>query len=139
MPLIPYEPFRPLEDTGRFLERFFSTPWFSDGPRIDIFETDEEIVAHCEIPGLERKEDISIDIRDNILDIRGSIKRGREIKEENMHRRERFTGSFHRAVTLPGPVVAEGAKASYRNGVLEVTMPKAEPGARRRQIEIDFH
>lgn len=141
MSLIPYEPFRHLENVRREMDRFFGIPGYGDsqGPRIDIYETQKEVVANCEIPGVERKEDINIDIRDNILEIRGTVKRAREVQEENYHRRERFQGNFHRSVSLPAPVVAEASKAGYRNGVLEIVMPKAEPDTRRRHIDIEFH
>jgi HSP20 family protein len=95
MSLIPYEPFRHLEDFRRELERFFS-PDFSNfrssfshnfgNPSVDIYETDNEVVATCDIPGLEKKEDVSIDIESNILSISGAINRINEIKEERMHR-----------------------------------------------------
>jgi HSP20 family protein len=141
MSLTPYEPFRHLENVRREMDRFWGIPWYGDiqGPRIDIYETEKEIVAHCEIPGVERKEDINIDIRDNLLEVRGAVKRAKEVREENYHRRERFQGSFHRAVTLPGPVIADASRASYRNGILQIVMPKAEPDTRRRNIEIEFH
>ncbi len=140
MPLIPYEPFREMDNFRREMDRFFG-PWGREfsGPRIDVFETEKEVIAQCEIPGLESKDDITIDIRENLLDLRGTIKRSREIKDEQMHRRERFSGTFHRTVSLPTPVVADGAKAVYRNGILEVTMPKAEPHRQQRRIEVDFH
>ncbi|MED1943027.1 Hsp20/alpha crystallin family protein, partial [Cytobacillus firmus] len=64
--------------------------------------------------------------------------RTNEIKEENLHRRERYTGSFQRAITLPTPVSEEGIKASYKNGVLEVIMPK-QTQTNKKKIDVDFH
>lgn len=106
--------------------------------RVDVHETDKEVVATCDIPGLQSKEDVNIDIENNVLRISGSINRTNEIKEENMHRRERYTGSFHRAVTLPTPVSEEDIKASYKNGVLEVIMPK-QTQTNKKRIDVDFH
>jgi HSP20 family protein len=141
MSLIPYEPFRHLENMRRDLDRFFSTefPFFKTGTgqnfgplSIDIYENEDEVVATCDIPGLERKEDINIDIENNILTLSGTINRVNEVKEENIHRQERFVGRFHRSVTLPANVSNEGVTASYKNGVLEIRMPKISKGSKKR-------
>ncbi|WP_018131427.1 Hsp20/alpha crystallin family protein [Effusibacillus pohliae] len=148
MALIPFEPFRHLENVRRELDRFF-TPGVPFGwltgtegnfgvPRIDVYETDNEVVATCDLPGLEKKEDVQIDIDNNVLTISGTINRVNEVRDERMHRQERFVGRFHRSVTLPARVAAEGVKASYRNGVLEVRMPKLQTDTRRR-IDVEFH
>ncbi|WP_313885473.1 Hsp20/alpha crystallin family protein [Desulfallas sp. Bu1-1] len=143
--LVPYDPFRAMDLMRRDLDRFFTPLWgnfredFNTGPRIDVYETDNEVVAQCEIPGIEKKEDISIDINDNILSISGVINRASEIKEENRyHRSERFFGRFQRSVTLPARVREEGARASYRNGVLEIRMPKETRG-QHRTIDVEWH
>lgn len=145
MPLIPYEPFRHLEGWKRDLDRLFNDfPAFVRGDqtfgvhRIDVYETDNEVVATCDIPGLEKKEDIQIDIDGNMLTISGTINRTNEVKEEQMHRQERFFGRFQRSVSLPAAVSEEGVTATYKNGVLEVRMPKAKPQS-KRQIDIRFH
>lgn len=146
MALIPYEPFRLLENMRKDLDHFFDAGLASWGtnetrfgvPRIDIHETDTEIVASCDIPGLEKKEDVQIDIDNNILTISGSINRSQEVKSEQMHRQERFFGRFQRSVSLPSGVSEEGVRASYKNGVLEVHMPKLQPSAKRK-IDVDFH
>jgi len=146
MALIPYEPFRHLENMRRELDRVFSTdfPFFRNGfdrfgnISIDVYETDNEVVATCEIPGLEKKEDVQIDIDRNILTISGSINRGYDVKEEQFHRQERFFGRFQRSVTLPYNVSTEGVTATYKNGVLEVRMPKL-PGEARKRIDVQFH
>ena len=139
MPLIPYEPFRYVEGARREMERLFGTPFFREEPRIDIYENDREIIASCEIPGLQSKEDIGIEIAENMLSLGGTIRREQEVKDENIHRQERYWGSFRRSINPPAPVIAEESRAVYRNGILKITMPKAEPQLRRRNIEIDFH
>ncbi|MBR8658820.1 MULTISPECIES: Hsp20/alpha crystallin family protein [Bacillales] len=147
MSLIPYEPFRHLENVRRELDRFFTTGMpglfagtegFLATPRIDVYETDTEVVATCDIPGLEKKEDVQIDIENNVLTISGSINKVNEVKENRMHRQERFSGHFSRSVTLPARVSSEGVKATYKNGVLEVRIPKAHPDEKRR-IDVEFH
>lgn len=146
MALIPYEPFRHLENMRRELDRFFAGDFpVSKGLgqnfgnlSIDVYETENEVVASCDIPGLEKKEDVNIDIDNNILSIHGTINRVDEVKEEHMHRRERFTGRFERAISLPTRVSSEGVKATYKNGVLEIRMPKLQPDTKKR-IDVDFH
>lgn len=145
MALVPYDPFRQLSNVRREFDRIFSDfPINFDheqglgGIRVDVHETDNEVVATCDIPGLEKKEDVDIDIENNRLSISGSINRTNEIKEENMFRKERYTGRFQRMITLPSPVSHEGVKATYRNGVLEVRMPKMVKDTKKK-IDVDFH
>ncbi len=145
MALIPYDPFRTDELVRREMERFFAPFWgpfrneINIGPRVDVYETENEVVALCDMPGIEKKEDIGIDIRDNVLTVSGVINRSRELKDENRyHRSERVYGRFQRSISLPAPVQAEGAKASYRNGVLEVRMPK-ETRQPHRTIDVQWH
>ncbi|MBO8171432.1 MAG: Hsp20/alpha crystallin family protein [Bacillaceae bacterium] len=147
MALIPYEPFRHLDNMRRELDRFFTTGFpFNPGtetemgmPRIDVHETENEVVATCDLPGLEKKDDVHIDVDENRLTISGTINRVQEeVKEDRVHRRERYTGHFQRTLSLPAMVNADEVKATYKNGVLEVRMPKAKPDTKRR-IDVEFH
>ncbi len=145
MSLIPYEPIRRLEQWRRDLDRFFTDFPANLGfredfgvHRVDVYETESEVVASCEIPGLEKKEDVHIEINGNVLTVGGVINRSEEIKDEQMHRKERFTGRFQRAITLPAQVKSEGVKATYKNGILEIRMPKAHPDTKNR-IDVEFH
>ncbi|MCY7780423.1 Hsp20/alpha crystallin family protein [Bacillus haynesii] len=145
MPLVPYEPFKHLNTIRREFDRVFADfPANFGGEhgfgdiRVDVHEAGNEIVASCDLPGLESKEDVHIEVENNMLHISGTINRSSEVKEENMHRKERFTGRFHRSVALPAPVSHEGIKASYKNGVLEVRMPKDKPDDKKR-IDVEFH
>lgn len=142
MPLIPYEPFRQLDSMRRELDRFFPDdfPFFKRGNSInvDVYETDSEVIATCDLPGLEKKEDVHIDIERNVLTISGQINRVNEVKEENMHRQERFVGRFQRMIGLPASVSSEGVKATYKNGVLEIRMPKLQEETKKR-IDVEFH
>ncbi|OAT86352.1 Hsp20/alpha crystallin family protein [Desulfotomaculum copahuensis] len=147
MALIPYEPMRYLENVRRDLDQFFTghpaglANWFDRNfgiPRIDVYETENEVVAKCDLPGLEKKDDLNIDIDNNVLTISGSINRTGEIKENRMHRQERYVGQFQRSVTLPARVSSEDVKAVYRNGVLEVRMPRVNATAGKK-IDVEFH
>ena len=146
MSLVPFDPFRQLDNMRRDLNRLFSTDLGMDRefgiPKVDVYETENEVVATCDLPGLEKKDDVQIHINDqNTLTISGMIQRSNEIKEDRMHKQERFTGRFQRTIPLPSPVSLEGnTKATYKNGVLEIRMPKMQDDSQNRnKIDVDFH
>ncbi|PZE20919.1 Hsp20/alpha crystallin family protein [Paenibacillus xerothermodurans] len=145
MPLVPFEPLRHVENWKKELDRVFNesipaafgfNPEFST-PRTDVYETAAHVIAICEIPGLENKEDVHIHVDNQTLKIHGVINRFNEVQEDQMHRRERYAGKFQRSIALPSPVEAEGTVAAYKNGILEVRMPKSRPEQGQR-IDIDF-
>ena len=103
-------------------------------PSVDIAETDEEIAVKAELPGMT-KEDVNISITDNILTLKGEKKQENEIKEENYHRVERSYGGFQRSFALPTGIQPEKVKATFKNGVLNINIPKAEE-VKPKQIEI---
>ncbi|GIO14401.1 heat-shock protein Hsp20 [Cohnella xylanilytica] len=145
MPLIPWDSFRNTDLWRRDLEKIFNEGLPEIGarlgfatPRIDVFENEHEVIASCEIPGLDKKEDLHIDVDENMLTISGTIKQANEVKQEQIHRKERFVGRFQRSVSLPSRVQTEGTTATYRNGVLEVRMPKLKADT-QRQIDVQFH
>jgi HSP20 family protein len=94
-------------------------------PYIDVIETDKEIVATAEMPGL-KKEDININLTDEKLEISAESKQEEEKKGKDYIYRERRSGSYYRSVLLPSSIDSNDAKASYNNGVLEIKMPKKE-------------
>ncbi len=104
---------------------------------MDVHETENEVVATCELPGLDKKEDVHIHVDDNMLTIHGSINRSTDVKDEQMHRRERSYGRFQRTLALPHKVEAQGTKAVYKNGILEVIMLKSNHESHKR-IDVDF-
>jgi HSP20 family protein len=101
---------------------------------VDVSETEKEIIVNAEIPGVEAK-DIDVNLDGNVLTIKGERKREHEEKEENFHRIERSYGSFYRALRLPTEVDGERIKATYKKGVLRITMPKSKKEAGKK-IEI---
>lgn len=104
-------------------------------PAVDIFETADSIVMRAELPGVSR-ENIDIQVRDNTLTLKGERKFERDVKDENCLRIERSYGAFQRAFNLPTVIQQDKIKAVFRDGVLEVTMPKAEE-AKPKQVKID--
>ncbi len=112
-------------------EADFLGSWY---PAVDIFDNDNEIALKAELPGL-KKEDIDIHVEDNLLTLRGERKREEEVKEKGYFRSERAYGTFSRSFTLPATVAADKISANYKDGILSVTLPKAEE-AKPRQIEV---
>ena len=145
MTLLPYDPYRTLVNNMRKeFDRFFSNlpvdidSDYSFGKfAVDVYETENEIVATGDLPGLEKKDDVNIEIDNNILNISGVLNRSYEVQENQMYRKERYTGRFQRSITLPSPVSQEGVSASYRNGVLEARMPKLKI-ENKKKIDINF-
>ncbi|GAB4368816.1 MAG: Hsp20/alpha crystallin family protein [Deltaproteobacteria bacterium] len=103
-------------------------------PAVDIYDADDAIVVKAEIPGVERDQ-VSVEVKDGVLTLKGERKFERDVKEENYHRIERSYGSFQRSFTLPSSVDPDKVRASLKNGVLEVTLTKKEQ-ARPKQIRI---
>jgi HSP20 family protein len=103
-------------------------------PAFDISETDNDIHVKAELPGVDPKE-IEITLTGELLTIKGEKKEGKEEKSEDSYRRERWYGSFSRSFRLPVEVKADSINAGYKDGVLTVTLPKAE-GEKARRIEV---
>jgi HSP20 family protein len=108
-----------------------STGW---SPALDLTETDDSFVVKVELPGVN-KNDVKVSIQDNILTIGGEKKQEKESKTSNYHRVERCYGSFRRSFALPSNVRSDSIDASHKDGVLTVTLPKAEE-AKRKEIEV---
>jgi len=105
-------------------------------PRTDIFEKDGDLVIKAELPGL-KKEDIEVAFDQGDLVIRGERKEEKEVTERNYYRRERRYGSFYRRLPIPFEVKPEQVKAEYKDGVLEIHVPKpAEETRPAHQIKI---
>jgi HSP20 family protein len=103
-------------------------------PPVDVQETAEGYVFRADLPGMTEK-DVKVSLVGDTLTLRGERKRETESQSGNVHRTERVFGAFERTFTLPAPVRGDQVKASYRNGVLEIRVPKAEE-ARVREIEV---
>ena len=103
-------------------------------PAVDVAETKNEIVVNVEIPGMDPKE-FDISLREGTLTIKGEKKQERVEEEENYHLVERRYGTFTRSILLSQEVESDKISASYKNGVLTVTLPKSE-GAKKKEIKI---
>lgn len=99
-------------------------------PKIDVVDRNNEILVRAEVPGVEKK-DLSISLTDNLLTIKGQSQSESKQEEGDYHRREISSSSFARSFTLPGSVDSAKAAASLKDGVLEITLPKAESSKKR--------
>jgi len=145
MAVVRWDPFRDLNMLQDRMNRLFedaSRNWKSDepastttwSPAVDIFETESEIVVKAEVPGMDRK-DITLNLENNVLTLRGERRFLKEAKEENYHRIERSYGGFSRAFSIPATVDEEKIRADYQDGVLKIVLPKKEQ-LRPKQIKI---
>ena len=125
---------RMFDSMFRFDTRDEDTAFTAWTPAVDIAEHDDEYVVKVELPGVN-KDDVKITIESNVLTLRGEKKQEKETKKENHHRIERSYGSFQRSFTLPTTVKSDKIDAVYKDGVLQIALPKAEE-AKPKQIEV---
>lgn len=133
--LTRWEPVREMmtlrEAMDRLFDDAFTHPigWARNGgssvPAIDLYQNDNDVVVKAALPGL-KAEDVQISVHADVLTLRGEFKQESEQKETTYHIREQRYGSFERSVALPTDVQTEKARADFENGVLTVTLPKAE-------------
>jgi HSP20 family protein len=106
-------------------------------PEIDVFERDNRLVTKVDLPGL-KKDDVKVEVTDGYLTISGERKAETEEKKDNIYRSERLYGSFYRAVPLPEGAKLEDVKATFADGVLEVSVPlPAKAEAKPRMVKIE--
>ena len=145
--LTRFEPFRDLASLQDRIDRLFGEnlerlrPWGSEAlegtawsPAVDIVETENDIVLRADLPGVDPK-DVVIQVENGTLTLKGERKFESDLKEDNYRRVERVYGSFLRSFALPPTVDAEKVEAEYRNGVLELKLPK-RPEAKPKQIKV---
>lgn len=135
--IVRWEPFRDLISLRDAMDRLFAESYIrptgllptflTEGSSlpVDIYETDQDVVLKASIPGV-KPEDIDISIVGDDVTIKGHMEEKTEVKEENYVRREMRCGAMSRTVSLPAPVQADKADAKFENGVLTLTLPKAE-------------
>jgi HSP20 family protein len=105
-------------------------------PDLEVFERGNELVVRGDFPGM-RKDEVTVEVMENALVFKGERKRETEEKKEGFYRSERTYGSFYRTVPLPEGAKADQAKATLRDGVLEVTMPLAKAEQKTKKLDIE--
>jgi HSP20 family protein len=138
MSLIPIDSLRQLFDHNVLPYLHKMMPYGDLGPRIEVRQTPTEIVVTAEIPGIENPDALHIHVHENSITIGGQVERNKEHEEgHDLFHTQRMYGSFSRTVPLPMIVDPEQVRASYRNGLLTVTMQKNSELLGRR-VEVDF-
>ena len=146
MAIVRWEPFRELaalqNEMGRWMSQMAgatpgqggngqSSTWL---PAVDVWETDTELVLSFDLPGIP-EDKVSVELDDNVLTVSGERERTQEHSGDRFYRFERRFGTFSRSVTLPAGVSEEAINANYRDGVLEIRVPKPEePKPKKIQI-----
>ena len=141
--LTPLREFSTLRDE---IDRLFEAPFedwlpsarqFSSGclPAVDLFEDKDNLIVRAELPGM-KKEQIDIALHDGVLTLAGERKDEEKYEGAETYRSERFLGRFQRTISLPAPVEADKVKATYKDGILTVTLPKTEE-AKPKQIPVE--
>jgi HSP20 family protein len=141
------DPFRELEKIQRDMSSLLNLS-LSDGqmadqaliethfsPSIDYDETDQDVIVRADLPGVDRKA-IEVTLQDGLLTIRGERRQEHKDKTDGARRVERFSGQFYRRIALPTAVDESKIKAEYKDGVLEITLPKKEE-VKPKQIKVD--
>ena len=129
---------RMFDDFG--LGRRWGNLWGEPGsgiwaPDVDVVQRNNELTVRVDLPGL-KKDEVSVEITDSAIAIQGERKREHEEEREGFYRSERSYGTFRRVIPLPDGAITDQARAQFRDGVLEITMP-APPTSRGRRIEIE--
>jgi HSP20 family protein len=116
----------------RLFDEAFTRPWdMMDGgrgfsaPAVDMYQTDNEVVVKAAVPGM-KPEDVQIAVTGDVLTIKGETNEKSDTKEKAYHIREQRWGTFERMISLPTAVVSDKAQAEFENGILTITLPKAE-------------
>lgn len=144
----PSKALSPFEELERRIEDFFRRPFSIFGPTwwprlrlpefeeitpsVDIFEEAEDVVVKAELPGM-KKEDIEVKLTDNTITISGEKKKEEKVEKKDYYRLERSYGSFCRTFSLPVEVQTDKAKAQFKDGILEVRIPKSEEAKRKEK------
>ena len=136
--IVRWDPFRGVVRMQREMDHLFSDlfgrplvrwePEETEGiriPSIDLVETEQEVVLKAEMPGID-KDKIEVEVMPEYLTLSAEMREEKEEKDATHHRRERVWGRFERSIPLPVEVVTDQAKATYREGLLEIHLPKTE-------------
>jgi len=148
MAIVRWDPFRDVATLQERINRIFNESFgrsrdiedevsmYDWSPPVDIYETSDGIVFKAELPGIN-KEDVSVEVKDNMLILQGERLLDPKIKDENYYRKERSFGKFHRSFSLQDPIKSDLIKASFKNGVLTVEIPRPEK-EKPKKISVDI-
>lgn len=149
MTIVKWDPFRNVAALQDRINRMFEDSFSQTGmkndelsthtwkPNVDIYEVDDGIIIKVDLPGV-KKEDVSVEVKDNLLTLKGIRLEDPEVQDNRYYRKERGSGPFHRVFTLQYNVQPDTIKASFKNGVLKVRVPEPEEEKPRKiRVNID--
>jgi HSP20 family protein len=148
MAIARWDPFRDVATLQDRINRIFNESFgrsrdldeevslYDWSPPVDIYETGDGVVLKVELPGVN-KDDVSVEVKDNVLTLKGERLLNPEIKDENYYRKERSFGKFNRSFSLQETIKPDLIKASFKNGVLTVEIPRPEE-EKPKQITVDI-
>ena len=148
MAIVRWDPFRDVAALQERINRIFNESFgrsrdpddevslYDWNPPVDIYETTDGIVLKIELPGVN-KEDVSVEIKDNVLTLKGERLLDPKIKDENYYRKERSFGKFHRSFSLQDPIKSNLIKALFKDGVLTIEIPRPE-AEKPKRITVDI-
>ena len=148
----PARALSPFEEMDRMFDQYFRHGWMRPWrfewpsfpemalpelkmPKVDVVDRETEVLVKAEVPGVDKK-DVDISVGENTVTIKGSTRHEEKEEKGDFYRREISTGSFSRSVALPAEVDGSKAKAAFKDGVLEITIPKREQ-AKRHSVKVD--
>lgn len=138
--LIRWEPLNELANMGSMFDRLFGRDllWGKGNgawsPAVDLYDKKDKLVVKAELPGIDKK-DLKVNVEGDVLSIRGEVRKEEEIQEKDYYYSEIGYGSFYRAIQLPVEVKKDQIKASYKDGILTIDLPKGEE-VKPKEIEI---
>lgn len=121
----------------RWMPAFKWPPEFEMGyPSVDVFEDADKVTVKAELPGMG-KDDVEVNVSDGVITISGEKKKEEKVEKKDYYRLERSYGSFSRTVRLPSEIQSDKAEARFKDGVLEVTLPKTEQ-AKKKEVKVEI-
>jgi HSP20 family protein len=148
MAIARWDPFRDVATLQDRINRIFNESFgrsryldeevslYDWSPPVDIYDTGDGIVLKVELPGVN-KDDVSVEVKDNVLTLKGERLLDPKIKDEHYYRKERSFGKFNRSFSLQEPIKPDLIKASFKNGVLTIEIPRPED-ERPKQVTVDI-
>lgn len=135
MPIIKWEPFlNPFEDMDKMFMDYPAGKMQGFSPAMDVYQDKDKVYVETPLAGVDPK-DVDITVENDVLTVKGEMKKESEVDEKNYYRKEIRSGSFYRSVALPAHVIADKAEADSKDGMLKITIPKA-PEAKPKTIKI---
>lgn len=129
-----WDPFQEMEEMVTHLPSLANQSSKSFIPAMDVYETDKAVVVETALPGIN-PEDVKVSVEKGVLTLQGESKKESEVEEKNYYRKEMRCGSFFRQTALPAPVVEEKVAAEFKDGMLRISCPKAQP-TKSKKVEV---